>query len=67
VYKIRMSLNIEDKKGVILKKGKNLKYVCVSTSKQEKMENFFFQCKDMIGHPFGTAFKVLDKKKVRNY
>jgi len=59
-----MLLNIEDKQGVVLKKGKNLKYVCVSTSKQEKMENFFFQCKDMIGHPFGTAFKVLDKKKL---
>ena len=56
---------IEDGKGVILKKGNNLKYVCVSEHKTEKMENFFFSCKDMIGKPFGTAFKVIDKKRLQ--
>ena len=56
---------IESGKGVIIKKGKNLKYVYVSGSaKVEKMENFLFSCKDMIGQPFGSAFKVLDKHRL---
>uniref|UniRef100_T2M3Q6 tRNA (adenine(58)-N(1))-methyltransferase non-catalytic subunit TRM6 n=1 Tax=Hydra vulgaris TaxID=6087 RepID=T2M3Q6_HYDVU len=56
---------VESGKGVIIKKGNNLKYVYVSNSaKVEKMENFFFSCKDLIGHPFGSAFKVLDKERL---
>lgn len=55
---------IEIGKGVILKKGNNIKYVCVSSTKTEKMENFYFSCKDMIGKPFGTAYKVVDKKRL---
>ncbi|XP_057308812.1 tRNA (adenine(58)-N(1))-methyltransferase non-catalytic subunit TRM6-like [Hydractinia symbiolongicarpus] len=59
-----MSSVIEAGKGVILRKGKNLKYVCVSDKKVEKMEKFLFSCKDMIGKPYGTAFKVIDKKSL---
>lgn len=59
-----MSSVIEAGKGVILRKGKNLKYVCVSDKKVEKMEKFLFSSKDMIGKPYGTAFKVIDKKSL---
>lgn len=55
---------IESNKGVVLKKGKNLKYVYVTETKQEKMENFLFSCADMIGKPFGTAFRVVNKSKL---
>lgn len=55
---------VEVGKGVMLKKGKNLKYVYVEHNKQEKMDNFFFTCTDMINKPFGTAFKVLNKKQL---
>ena len=57
-----MSQLIQNGKGAMLKKGKNLKYVFVEENKQEKMDNFFFSCKDLIDKPFGTAFKVLNKK-----
>ena len=55
---------IEAEKGVILRKGKNLKYVFVTEAKCEKMENFYFFCEGLIGKPFGSAFKVLPNKKV---
>ena len=44
--------------GVMVKKAKNLKYVYVEEGKKEKMDNFFFPCKDLIGKMYGTAFKV---------
>lgn len=44
--------------GVMVKKAKNLKYVYVEEGKKEKMDNFFFPCKDLIGKQYGTAFKV---------
>ena len=44
--------------GVMIKKAKNLKYVYVEEGKKEKMDNFFFPCKDLIGKMYGTAFKV---------
>lgn len=55
---------IEKNKGVILKKGKNLKYVYVTETKLEKMENFQFSCADMIGKPYGTAFRVVNKRRL---
>jgi len=57
-------MNIESGKGGMLKKGKNLKYVFIEENKEEKMDNFFFSCRDLIGKPFGTAFKVLNKKSL---
>ncbi|XP_066920374.1 tRNA (adenine(58)-N(1))-methyltransferase non-catalytic subunit TRM6-like [Clytia hemisphaerica] len=48
-------------KGVIIKKAKNLKYVYLEDGKKEKMEKFMFPCKDLIGKPYGTAFKVIGR------
>lgn len=53
---------ITEEHGVMLKKGKNLKYIFFKKGKLIYMENFNFYCDAMIGKPFGSAFKVAGKQ-----
>ena len=51
--------------GVILSKGSSLKYISVKPNRKERMENFVFMANEMIGKPFGSAFKANNKMLIQ--
>jgi len=50
--------------GVILKKGANLKYIYVKPGNPVNMERMKIKCGLLIGHPYGTGFKVVNNNQL---
>lgn len=51
--------------GVVLCKGTSLKYIRARPGKKERMDNFNVFADDLIGNPFGAAYKVNGRQLIR--
>jgi len=53
---------IEPGKGVMLKRGKNLRYICASDQMEKLDPKFAFDCSCMLGKKYGTAFQISEDR-----